>query len=36
MEQYIIQQRIYVMQIYYGNGRSLKHTFCKIRDYFKN
>jgi len=34
MEQYTIQQRIYVAQIYCENGRSLKNTFRKIRDYF--
>jgi len=34
MEQYTIQQRIYIVQTYYENGRTLKDTFRKIRDYF--
>jgi len=34
MEQYTIQQRIYVVQTYYENERSLKNTFRKIHDYF--
>jgi len=34
MEQYTIQQCIYVMQTYYENRRSLKNTFRKICDYF--
>jgi len=29
-----LQQRVYIIQTYYENGRSLKNTHRKIRDFF--
>ena len=34
MESFTTEQRVKVIQTYYENGRSVKTTFRKIRDYF--
>lgn len=34
MDRYTLQQRVYIIKTYYENGRSLKNTHRKIRDFF--
>lgn len=33
MKSYKVQQRVKIIQAYYENGRSVRNTFRKIRDF---